>query len=102
MKSILFELKSSTTSTSLYLSEYLPYKQNMKRDANENQKKETRNMNSHNRAQMSKYCLRIAKKKRGGVNMDGDKQTIQKRRSIHDRLIYEKDFDFSNSQKTKH
>lgn len=34
--------------------------------------------------------------------MDGDKQTIQKRRSIHDRLIYEKDFDFSNSQKTKH
>lgn len=60
----------------------------MKRKDKGNQKEKTGNMNSCERAQISKYCLRIVFKKEKKVKkkgkMDGDKQIIQKR-NIHDR-----------------
>lgn len=60
----------------------------MKRKDKRNQKEKTGNMNSYERAQISKYCLRIVFKKEKKVKkkgkMDGNKQIIQKR-NIHDR-----------------
>lgn len=54
----------------------------MKRGAKGSQKEKTGNMNSHKRAQISKYCLRIIFKKEKQVKkkgkMDRDKQIIQK------------------------